>query len=62
MVNFSLNVELGGAVKKSLFVTVLMTILGGVLWILFLAATHQAAVPEIKAQTSVSASSLAVQR
>jgi hypothetical protein len=41
--------KVGGVVKKSLFVTVLMTILCGVLWIFFLAATHQAAVPEISA-------------
>ena len=46
--------------KKSLFVTVLMTILCGVLWILFLAATHQAAVPEIDTPTPVPA--IAAQR
>jgi hypothetical protein len=52
----------GGVVKKSLFVTVLMTILCGVLWILFLAATHQAAVPEIDTPTHASAPAIAVQR
>jgi len=49
-------------VKKSLFVTVLMTIVCGVLWIFFLAATHQAAVPELKTQTSIPAPTLAPSR
>lgn len=35
--------------KRSLFVTVLMTILCGILWILFLAATHQTPIVDTNA-------------
>lgn len=56
------NFQTGEAVKKSLFVTVLMTILCGVLWIFFLAATHQQAVPEIKARAGAESPDAAMPR